>query len=61
MLPSGDCSLRITLAATGATINNTTMQNVLTLLAILMAVAVRWVLYRAHCPMEEVQGFHKSH
>ncbi len=46
-LPSGDCSLHITLAATRATINNTTMQNVLTLLAILMAVAVRWY-YTAH-------------
>jgi hypothetical protein len=34
--------------------------NVSTLLAVLMAVAVRRY-YRSHRPMEEVQGFPKSH
>jgi hypothetical protein len=41
MPPLGNYSLRITLAATRATANKTMMQNVPTLLAILMAVAMR--------------------
>jgi hypothetical protein len=60
MPPSGDYSLGITLAAARATINTTIMQNVPTLLAVLMAIAMRRY-YRAHHPMEEVCGFHKSH
>jgi hypothetical protein len=55
-LPSGDYLLRITLAAARATANKTTH------------FADHFdghrdavVLYRAHCPMEEVQGFHISH
>jgi hypothetical protein len=40
-LPSGDYSLRIALAAAMATINKTTMQNVPTLLAVSMAIAMR--------------------
>ena len=40
MLPSGDHSLRITPAAAMATINKTTMQNVPSLLAILMVIAM---------------------
>jgi hypothetical protein len=59
MPPSGDYSLSIAPAAARATANKTTMQNVFTLLAVLMAVAARRY-YRAHHPMEEVHGFHKS-
>jgi hypothetical protein len=40
-LPSGDYSLRIAPAAARATINKTTMQNVPTLLAVSMAIAMR--------------------
>jgi hypothetical protein len=40
-LPSGDYSLRITLAAAMATIKKRTMQNVPSLQAILMAIAMR--------------------
>jgi hypothetical protein len=39
--PSGDYSLRIAPAAARATINTTSMQNVPTLLAVLMAIAMR--------------------
>jgi hypothetical protein len=55
-LPSGDSSLRIAPAAAMATINTPAMLNVPSLLAVLTV-----VLYRAHCLMEEVRGFHKSH
>ncbi len=41
MLPSGDYSLRIAPAAARATINKTTVQNMPTLLAVLMAIAMR--------------------
>ena len=41
MPPSGDYSLRIASAAARATANKTNMQNVSTMLAILMAVAMR--------------------
>ena len=41
MPPSGNYSLRIALAAARVTINKTTMQNVPTLLALLMAIAMR--------------------
>ena len=41
MLPSGDYSLRIAQAAAMAMINKATMQNVLYLLAISMAIATR--------------------
>jgi len=41
MLPSGNYSLRIAPAATRVTINKTMMQNTPTLLAILMAIAMR--------------------
>ena len=40
-LPSGDYLLRIAPAAAGATINKTTMQNVPTLLAVLIAITMR--------------------
>ncbi len=40
--PSDDNSLRIAQAATRVTINTTMMQHVPTLLAILMAIAMRW-------------------
>jgi len=60
MPPSGDYSLRIAPAAARATANGTTMQNEPTLLAVKMATAMRRY-YRAHRPMEEVRGFHKSH
>ncbi len=40
--PSGDYSLRIAQAATRATINATMMQHAPTLLAVLMAIAMRW-------------------
>jgi hypothetical protein len=40
--PSGNYLLRIASAAARATINKTMMQHVTTLMAILMAVAVRW-------------------
>ena len=40
-LPSGDYSFRIASAAARATINKTMMQHVATLMAILMAMAVR--------------------
>ncbi len=42
MLPSGDSSLRIALAATLVTINTPRMKNVTSLLAILMAIAMQW-------------------
>jgi hypothetical protein len=45
MLPLGDYSLYIAPAAARATINTTIMQNVLTLLVVLMAIAAL-VLYR---------------
>jgi hypothetical protein len=57
---SGDYSLRITSAAARATANKTTMYYVPTLMAILMAIAMRWY-YLPHCLMEEIQGFHESH
>ena len=60
MPPTGDYLLHIALTATRAIANKTKMQNVSTLLTILMAVAVRWY-YHVHCPMEEVHGFHISH
>jgi hypothetical protein len=41
MPPSGNYSLRIAPAATRATINTTIMQHVPTLLAVLMAIAMR--------------------
>jgi len=47
MPPSGDYSLRIAPAATRATANGTTMQNEPTLLAVSMAIAMRWY-YTAH-------------
>jgi len=40
--PLGDYLLRIAPAAARATINTMTMQNVPTLLAILIAIAMRW-------------------
>jgi hypothetical protein len=43
-----------------ATIDKTTMQNVPSLLAILMTITMGRY-YRALCPMEEVCGFHISH
>jgi hypothetical protein len=42
MPPSGEYSLRITPAAARATANKTKVQNVSTLLTILMAIVVRW-------------------
>jgi hypothetical protein len=56
----GDYSLRIAQAATRATINSAIMKHVPSLLAVLMAIAMRRY-YCAHHPMEEVCGFHKSH
>jgi hypothetical protein len=47
MLPLGDFSLRIALVAAMATINTPTMQNVPSLLAILMAIAMQWY-YTVH-------------
>ena len=41
-LPSGDYLLHIAPAAARATINKTTMQNVPTLLTMLMVIAMRW-------------------
>ena len=41
-LPSGDYLLHIAQAAARATINKTTMQNVPTLLTMLMVIAMRW-------------------
>jgi hypothetical protein len=55
--PSGDYSLRIAPSATRVAINSTMMQHVPTLLAVLMAIAMRWY-YRTHCPIEKVCGFH---
>ena len=46
-LPSGDSSLRIAPAAAMATINTPTMQNVPSLLAVSMAIAMQWY-YTAH-------------
>jgi hypothetical protein len=60
MPPLGNYSLRITPAAARATANKTMMQNVPTLLAIFDGRCDAAVLYRAHRPMEEVRGFHKS-
>jgi hypothetical protein len=51
MPPSGNYLLQIAPAAAMATTNKTSMRNVPTLLAVLMAVAVRWY----------VTGFPKSH
>ena len=59
-LPLGDYSLCIAPAAAMETINKTTMKNVPSLLAFLMAIAMRRY-YTAHCQMVEVHGFHKSH
>ena len=56
MLSLGGYSLRIAHAAAMATANKTLMKNVPSLLAILMALAVRWY-YHTHCLMEEVHGF----
>jgi hypothetical protein len=42
MLPSGNSSLRITPAAAMATINTPTMQNVPSLLAVSMTIAMQW-------------------
>ena len=58
--PSGDYSLRIAQVAARVTIKSTIMKHVPTLLAVSMAIAMRRY-YRAHRPMEEVRGFHKSH
>jgi hypothetical protein len=58
--PSGDYSFRIASAAARVTINKRMMQHAATLMAILVAVAVRR-FYPAYCPMEEVRGFPKSH
>jgi hypothetical protein len=59
-LPLGNYLLRIAPAAAMATIDKTTMQNVPSLLAILMTITMGRY-YRALCPMEEVCGFHISH
>jgi len=42
MLPSGNYSLRIAFVAARATINKPMMKNTPILLAILMAIAMRW-------------------
>jgi hypothetical protein len=58
----GDYSLRINPAAARGTINTTIMQNVPTLLTVLMAIAMRrYYTVSITRPMEEVHGFHKSH
>jgi hypothetical protein len=59
-LPSGNYLLRISPAAAMVTIDKTSMQNVPSLLAISMTIAMRRY-YRPLCPMEEVCGFHISH
>ncbi len=59
--PSGDYSLRIALAATRAPANKTTMYYVPPFDGHLDGHHDAMVLYRVHCPMEEVQGFHISH
>jgi hypothetical protein len=46
--PSGDYSLRIAQVTARATINSTMMQHVPTLLAVLMAIAMRRYCYTAH-------------
>jgi hypothetical protein len=58
MLPSGDYSLRIASAATRATANKTLCTH---FDGHFNGHRDAAVLYRAHHPMEEVQGFHKSH
>jgi hypothetical protein len=59
MLPSGNYSLRIAPAAARATANKTKIQNVPTLMAISIVIAMWWY-YCAHRLIEEVRGFHKS-
>jgi predicted outer membrane lipoprotein len=56
MPPLGDYLLRIALAAARAIINTIMMQHVPTLLAVLMAIAMRRTILHA-----SPGGFHKSH
>jgi hypothetical protein len=56
--PLGDYSLRIAPAATRATANDATYTHFAGHFGGHRNAAV---LYRAHRPMEEVRGFHKSH
>jgi hypothetical protein len=61
MPPSGDYLLRIALVAARATANKTTMDHVPPFIGYFGGHRNTAVLYRAHRPMEEVQGFHISH
>ena len=59
--PSGNYLLRITPAATRATIKTSIMQKCTHFAGRFDGHRVAPVLYRAHRPMEEVHGFHGSH
>jgi hypothetical protein len=61
MLPSGGYSLCIALAATRAIANKTTMKKWANFAGHFDGRGDAPVCYRAHCQMEEVQGFGRSH
>jgi hypothetical protein len=61
MPPSGNYLLRITLVATRATTNKTTMKKYTYFAGRSDCHGDAQVRYRAHRPMEEVQGFTRSH
>jgi hypothetical protein len=60
-LPSGDYSLRIASAAARATANKTTTKICTHFAGHFDDRGGLTVQYCAHCPMEEVQGFTRSH
>jgi hypothetical protein len=61
MLPLGDDSLHIAPSAAGAIANKTTMTTSTNFACHFDGRGTAPVQYRAHCPMEEVQGFGRSH
>jgi hypothetical protein len=60
-LPSGDYSLHIAPAAARATANKTKMKKCTKKTGHFDGPGGAQVQYRAHCPIEEVQGFTRSH
>jgi hypothetical protein len=61
MLPLGDYLLRIALAAARATANKTTIKKWANFAGHFDGRGGAPVQYRAHCPIEEVQGFGRRH
>jgi hypothetical protein len=61
MLPLGDYSLCIALAAAGATANKTTMKKCTNFAGQFNGCGGVPVQYCTHCPMEEVQGYVGHH